>query len=223
MEERYRKDYDGEFVITGMRIVNGRKQQEREYVENPIEVRSISGRATCVSDGVSSTKIALDRLMKYHGLLNTLPLNVYSTGNLYKQLHANFHITFNKDYLNDLIEQKLTEKIIVYTSTANCLKHQGEFFIVPYGYKSSEEAVATYLAAFDGHNEIFLLGYDEYSMDGATRHTKMIETTTEVFKSYPTTKFYHVISQGSTPKEWLSLRNVKTMTLREYVSYCDIS
>jgi len=222
MEERYRTDYEGEFVVTGLKIVNGRKQQEREFVDNPIQIKSISGRATCVSNGDSGKRIHLNRLTKYHGVLNTLPLNVYTTGDLYKQVHGNFHITFNVDNLQELIESKLTEEIIVYTSTTQCLKFPGEFFIIPYSYKSTEEAVAAYLAAFDGHTEVFLLGYDQFKTDG-TRRTKMIESIIPVLKAYSTTKFYHVVSDSETPKEWLPFRNLKTMPLMEYVSYCDIS
>jgi hypothetical protein len=222
MEERYRTDYEGEFVITGLKIVNGKKQQEREFVDNPIQVKSISGRATCVSTGISSTKIILPRLMEYHGILNTLPLNVYSVRDLYKKFHANFHVTFNTDDLQELIETNLTEEIIVYTSTTQCLKFPGEFFIIPYSYKSTEEAVAAYLAAFDGHKEIFLLGYDQYTITGE-RRTKIIESMVPILKAYPSTKFYHVISEGETPREWLPFRNLKTMPLMEYVSYCDIS
>lgn len=223
MEERYRADYEGEYVITGLRIVNGRKQQEREFIENPLNINSISGRATCVSVGDSSTRLYLDRLTKYHGLLNTLPLNVYTTGNLYNKVHANFHITFNRDYLQELVDQDLTEKIMVYTSNSNCIKTPGEFFIIPYGVKGTEESIAAYLAAFDGHTEVFLLGYDEYTNDGQTRRTKMIESLMSVFDAYSTVKFYHVIAQGNKPTEWLQYRNVKSMTVTEYVSYCDIS
>jgi len=223
MQELYRTDYEGEFVVTGLKIVNGKKQQDREFIDNPIQIKSISGRATCVSNGISSTRFQLNRLMLHHGLLNTLPLNVYTTGDLYKKVHANFHVTFNKGYLAELVEQKLTEEIIVYTSTSNCLKSPGEFFIIPYGIKSTEEAVAAYLAAFDGHQEIFLVGYDEYTADGLTRRTKMIETVGQVIKTYSTTKFHLVIDQGQVPKEWLPYRNLKEISVRDYISYCDIS
>jgi len=223
MEERYRNDYEGEFVIVGVKMVNGKKQQEREFVENPIQIKSISGRATCVSNGVSSTQFQIDRLMLHHGLLNTLPLNVYTTGSLYNKVHANFHVTFNDAHLHELIDKKLTEDIIVYTSTTQCLKRPGEFFIVPYGYKSTEEAVAAYLAAFDGHREVFLVGYDEYTLDGLTRRTKMIETVGQVIKTYSATKFYHVTPEDNVPKEWLPYRNLEAMAVREFISYCDIS
>ena len=38
MEERYRSDYEGEFVITGVKYVNGRKQQEREFVDTQLKL-----------------------------------------------------------------------------------------------------------------------------------------------------------------------------------------
>ena len=37
MPERYRTDYDGEFVIVSNTIENGKKHQEREWIENPIK------------------------------------------------------------------------------------------------------------------------------------------------------------------------------------------
>jgi hypothetical protein len=175
MEERYRNDYEGEFVIVGVKMVNGKKQQEREFVENPIQIKS------------------------------------------------NFHVTFNDAHLHELIDKKLTEDIIVYTSTTQCLKRPGEFFIVPYGYKSTEEAVAAYLAAFDGHREVFLVGYDEFTTDGLTRRTKMVETVGQVIKTYSATKFYHVTPEDNVPKEWMPYRNLEAMTVREFISYCDIS
>jgi len=34
--ERYREDYSGEFVITKTTFKNGKKVQEREWIDNPI-------------------------------------------------------------------------------------------------------------------------------------------------------------------------------------------
>ena len=53
MSERYRTDYDGEFVITVNTITNGKKVQEREWIANPIENQHISGRAAVIGNGAS--------------------------------------------------------------------------------------------------------------------------------------------------------------------------
>ena len=53
MQERYRNDYDGEFVILNTFYKDGKKQQEKEWVANPIENQHISARAAVVGHGES--------------------------------------------------------------------------------------------------------------------------------------------------------------------------
>ena len=48
IESRYRRDYDGEFVITETRVADGTTQQTREWVPNAIENHHISGRAAVI-------------------------------------------------------------------------------------------------------------------------------------------------------------------------------
>lgn len=223
MQELYRTDYEGEYVVVGVKVVNGKKQQEREFVDNPLQIESVSGRAVCVSDGASSKAFNLKMLATRHGLLDSLAIHNYATGNMYQQFTPNFHITFNTEYLDDLVDRGLTEDIMVYTSTTQCLRTPGEFFIIPYGIKMTEEGVAAYLAAFDGHNEVYLLGYDEYSEDGKTRRSKVINATESVIQAYPGVKFIQVIDNGKMPEEWYRYRNVKTITTAEFRSQCDIS
>ena len=55
MPERYRTEYDGEFVITVNTIKNGEKHQEREWIDNPIENQHISGRAAVLVTGKVDT------------------------------------------------------------------------------------------------------------------------------------------------------------------------
>ena len=64
MPERYRTDYDGEFVIVSNTIKNGKKHQEREWIENPIENQHISGRAAVIGNGDSRY------ITKVHGKFN---------------------------------------------------------------------------------------------------------------------------------------------------------
>ena len=64
MPERYRTEYDGEFVIVSNRIIDGKKEQEREWIENPIDNQHISGRAAVIGDGQSRYNTI------YHGKLN---------------------------------------------------------------------------------------------------------------------------------------------------------
>ena len=53
MPTRYRTEYDGEFVIVEHKISQGKKIQEREWIDNPIENQHISGRAAVIGGGSS--------------------------------------------------------------------------------------------------------------------------------------------------------------------------
>ena len=223
MQELYRADYDGEYVVTGVAIKNGKREQTREFIDNPLKIKSVSGRAVCVSNGISSKAFNLNMLSTRHGLLDSLALHNYATGEMYKHFTPSFHVTFNKAYLDDLVEKNLTEDIMVYTSTTQCIDTPGEFFIIPYGIKMTEEGVAAYLAAFDGHSEVYLLGYDEYHEDGETRRSKVVSATEAVIKAYPGVKFIYVTDHGNIPKEWRKYRNISMISTTKFRSDCDVS
>jgi hypothetical protein len=223
MDEVYRKDYDGEFVVTGVHVSNGKRKQTREWVDNPLNLKTTSGRAICVSNGASAFKFNLNLLSGKHGLLDTLGSNNYSTDEMYKHFSPNFHVTFNSEILQDLIDNELTEEIMVYTSNTQCINTPGEFFIIPYGKTGNSAAVAAYLAAFDGHKEVYLLGYDAYTADGESYRDTMIRAVGDVIKTYSGVKFFHVIDEGKTPEEWYPYRNVETITVAQFRSNCDIS
>lgn len=222
VQELYREDYEGEFVITNTRFVGGKKEQEREWVDNPITNTHISGRATCIADGTSIDGFLLNRLEGHRGgLLGSLSMQVYGVQDVYKKLKCDFLIALGKDILNDLTSSNYSEENIVYTSAKGCLDNQGEFYLIPQNTKTTPHATAVWLACFDGHREIFLFGYDLVNRDNNTQ-IKMEADTFKVMKTYSSVKFYHVRKHGDMPESWKYLPNVSSMGINEYVSYADI-
>jgi len=57
IQERYRADYPGEFVVLKTRLENGQKVQEREWIPNPVENQHISSRAAVVIGTIVSKDI----------------------------------------------------------------------------------------------------------------------------------------------------------------------
>jgi hypothetical protein len=76
-----------------------------------------------------------------------------------------------------------------------------------------------YLAAFDGHKEIFLVGYNQYTNAGNSAWTTYVE---QVIKAYATTKFIVVGARHHTVESWLEHPNVEQMEFRQFISYCDV-
>jgi hypothetical protein len=223
ISELYRSDYDGEFVITNTIFKDGKKEQEREWVENPITNKHISDRATCIAVGTSIEGFLLNRLENHvGGLLGSLSMQVYGVQDVYKKLKCDFLVALGQDTLDEIKESEYDENNIVYTSTKGCLENQGAFYLIPQSTRSTPHATAVWLACFDEHKEIFLFGYDQYN-DIAEKQIKMIDSVNLVMKTYSSVKFYHVRKHGEMPESWKYLSNIDSMTIQEYVSYTDIS
>ena len=99
------------------------------------------------------------------------------------------------------------------------MKYPGEFYLIPHKPRLIDMSTAVYLAAFDGHLEVFLLGYtDETPGNSLNWETQLAD----VFLAYPGVKFYLVGESTRMHNEWLECFNVHTMTYLEFISYCDV-
>ena len=139
MPERYRTEYDGEFVIVSNRIIDGKKEREREWIENPIDNQHISGRAAVIGDGQSRYNTI------YHGKLNLKNkiekhkgwhlgrkrLQSYGSEGCWQEMQCDFYVEFDKLKLAELKEQKYQEKSIVHSHARNCIDDPGEYYLVP--------------------------------------------------------------------------------------------
>ena len=218
---RYRKDYTGEFIITKSKWAGGKKEQTREWVPNPIENHHISGRAACIGSDVDFEYFDYRRLQKHRGgLLGSKKLQTYGTGNIASQMRLDFTVETQPDILGSILEKNLHKDNIVYTSPRQCLQHPGSFYFVPYNPVLLKEVLLMYLAAFDGHQEIFLLGYTNQIDAGSTAFEHQVS---QIIQAYSSTKFYVVAAfQHHIPQSWLVHSNVQVFNYRQFIGYCDV-
>ena len=66
----------------------------------------------------------------------------------------------NKDRLEEILKTGYPTDNIVYTNGVNCVKYPGNFYLIPLNPRVLLPALPLYLAAFDNHKEIFLIGYN---------------------------------------------------------------
>ena len=217
--ERYRSEYDGEYVVVDTIFSGGKKEQVREWVENPIKNKHM-GRATCLSRAPSTDGFMFKSLEDHKGgLLGSKAMQVYGSGDSYKDLKCDFLVAMDQKTLNGIMEIGYQEKTSVYTTARLCIDNQSEFYLIPHGFKSTPEAVAVWLACFDEHKEIFLFGYDPVDNDNNYR-SKMINSVNDVILAYQSTKFY-AVGNYELPESWKYHLNLKQMDVYEYVSYTD--
>jgi len=217
---RYRTDYDGEFIITQSVWSGGKKRQKREWVANPIENQHISGRAVCIGSDHDLPHFDYTRLQRHRGgLLGSKKLQTYGFGKIAQQMRLDFTVETDDATLKELMNSHYYQDNVVYTTPKNCLKYPGVFYLVPYNPVLIKQAILLYMAAFDGHKEIFLLGYNHYTDAGNNAWSAHVE---EVIKAYTATKFVVVGAKHHTIKSWMDYANVEQMEFREFISYCDV-
>ena len=220
IREQYRSDYEGEFVITESRWSGGKKSQNREWVENPIENQHISGRAACIASDVDKERFDYTRLQRHKGgLLGSKKLQTYGLGSITKEMRLDFAVETNKEILSDILERTYSTDNIVYSTTRNCLMNPGEFYLIPYNTVMSLEALILWLAAFDGHKEIFMIGYNNETLGLTSEWMSHVNTVISVF---PSVKFTLVGEETIMPTAWRKNANVDCIDYRTFVTYCDV-
>jgi hypothetical protein len=81
--------------------------------------------------------------------------------------------------------------------------------------------VATWLACFDGHTEVFLIGVDGLTAQDEPNQ-KLIKEMNGIFVDYPTVKFHYVSDGAKAHSLWRNHVNFQQQSYAEFISYCDI-
>jgi hypothetical protein len=220
MEARYRTDYAGEFVVLETQWLNGKRTEKREWIPNPIENQHISGRAACVGS-ISDKNIFNYTILQRHrgGLLGSKKLQTYGVGAVAHEMSLDFAVETSEKNLPSLIENNYSENHVVYTLGRNCINYPGQFYLIPNNPRLLDISTIAYLAAFDGHKEIFLLGYNlDTPVEHPTWHTQL----TSLIESYAGVKFYFVGEKTNMFPEWLELANAEFISYDNFISYCDV-
>jgi len=220
MEARYRSDYAGEFVLLQTRWADRRKQEQREWIPNHIENQHISGRAVCIGSGVDFEKFDYRILQRHRGgLLGSKKLQTYAVGSLSQQMRTDFIVESDKNSLQSIIHADYQKDNVVYTTARNCVNFPEQFYLIPYCPRMLDLALILYLAAFDGHKEIFMLGYNK---DTPVASNDWKQQILEVIQAYSGTTFYMVGEPTNMPDVWVNEPNTKTFNYREFIGYCDV-
>jgi len=215
---RYRKDYDGEFIVTKTIFRDGQKIQEREWIPNTVTNHHTSGRAACIGSLAEVDQFDL-KLIENHkgGLLGVKRLQTYTTGDTVGFMKYDFVVSQKEHELLKL-KGSYSANNIVYTTPNFCLKHPGRFYMIPHSPQIGDMAAAAYLAAFDAHDEIFLIGYSNDSPD----LVNLIPEMKQIFRTFRSAKFYLIGAESNMPTEWLEMANVNVLKYRDFVTHCDV-
>jgi hypothetical protein len=237
----YRKDYTGEDIIVERKKEGTHWFETVETVPNAVTNNQISNRAVVVGNSPTRLEFNLQNLKKFSGLLGADTLQTYGCNALYRDFTPDFLVAHGNDIVKELAESEYIKNNIVYTNAIHLLEYPTKFYLIPYNPYADAGTTAAYIAAFDGHKKIYLLGFDEQdsenynfnvyagtngydAIDVDISSDKWVTNRIELFNLYDDVDFIWVTPRGrSTVSEsHKSCLNFRQISHRDFVLETDL-
>jgi len=241
--KKYREDYTGEDIVTERKHEGRVWHDIIETIPNAVTNNQISNRAVAIGNGTSRLKFDLKLLKKPAGLLGSKTLQTYGCNALYRDFNPDFLIaTGNNGIVKEIADSGYTADNIVYTNAIHLLEHPNKFYLIPYDPYADAGTTAAYIAAFDGHKQIYLVGFDGQINKGINdnvyadtsgydglkvddlRDDKWATNLKQLFDIYNDVDFVKVSLTGRapTPEIFKYCSNFRHISFRELVLEADL-
>ena len=242
----YSDEYEGEFVIHNIEYKDGKKIEDREWVPRTVTNDDHRGYAFVIGNGTGRTKQNFNvKLIENHsgGLLANKRAQIYGCNALYRDIKSSFLIATSEAMVDEIAKTDYPDNNIVYTTAKNVVKYPGRFYLIPQNISYfNSGAVATYIAAFDKHKDIYLLGFDNQkdpelndnvyagtknynSANESILDAKWLANMRRIFDAYKETTTFHWVSPNPDylfPEDWNWCKNVKKLDYVKLISDMDI-
>jgi hypothetical protein len=163
LKQIYRSNYAGETVITDLNLTNSEWTPTVEFVPNQVFNTHATKQAVAIGNGESRKQFDLGNLARHKGgLLAIDRLQSYGCNAVYRDFAPDFLIATGDEIVQEIASGNYTEQHIVYSHAANVLKYPGQFYLLPQNPYIDAGSLAAYMACFDGHSKVYLIGYDQY-------------------------------------------------------------
>lgn len=247
LKKIYRSNYAGEYIIYDLDYKGGDWETTTEYVPNSVFSTHTTTQAVAIGNGESRKNFDLGLIERHKGGLFAVDkLQSYGCNALYREFTPDFLIavgpdTGNNDIVDEIAQSRYTTDKIVYTNAHGMLKHPGKFYLVPQNLYYDSGSLAMYLACFDGHKKVYMLGYDNYQDEqpvnnvykdsdcylesSATQNGRFWELTAlKVMQTYDDVEFIRVMPTANwwTPLSWQRLVNFRQIDYNNFVVEADI-
>jgi hypothetical protein len=229
----FRNTFHGEDIYSRATYTNGVWSYDKEHVPNIVNNQRFGQRAVVIGNGLS--RQAFDS-----NILKNKKIQTYGCNALYRDFEPNFLVAVGKDIAKEIRIQGYAATHVVYSTPDNILNYPGTFHLIPQNPSWNAGALAAYLACFDGHSTVYLIGHDGIDTPGNPNniyrdtqgYTDYSNTTDKfwalsmghVFKTYNLVDFVLVndTGRGYMPVEWSGYTNLRRISFRDFVLECDL-
>jgi hypothetical protein len=245
LKKLYRSEYTGEDIITELTYSGKEWSPHREWIGNSVINNQISNQAVVIGNGISRKELNLSAVLDHFGgLLGTQKLQTYGCNALYRDHKPDFLVVtgeFN-EMVKEVADSGYCDNNVVYASAPHIQDYPGKFYLIPQDMGWNSGSTATYIAAFDGHKRIYLVGFDGQDTVGynynvyagtdnyqternAVTSTEFFNITMKmVFDTYSNVEFIRVMptANSSMPEEWKYCVNLRQIDFREFTLEANI-
>ena len=239
--KNYRSNYTGENIIVERRLEGGRWYATTEQVLSNVTNQQISNTAVVIGNGTNRLGFNLNHLKKPSGLLGAKTVQIYGCNALYRDFAPDFLVVGSGKIIADEIANSgYTTDHIVYANANQLLEYPQKFYLIPYNPYADAGTTAAYIAAFDEHKKIYLLGFDGhetgwnnnvYAGTAGYDHQLMpingsewIRNLKTLFDTYNDVDWVWVTPRGRNliPEDLKHCLNFRQIDFRKFVLECDL-
>jgi hypothetical protein len=246
LKKWYRADYQGEDVVTDLVHQNQNWDITKEFIPNSVFNNQISNQAVVIGNGITRSEFKIDVVMNHFGgLLGRQKLQTYGCNAFYRDHTPDFLVVTGDDatIVTEIANSGYCDNHVVYASAKEILNHPNKFYMIPQDPGWNAGSMAAYLAAFDGHEKVYLLGFDgqdtahyNYNVYAGTNgyqpernapapYADFLDATmSQIFDVYSDVDFVRVMPNEfySIPEEWRYKTNLRQISFRQFVYEADL-
>jgi hypothetical protein len=236
----------GEHVVQTLVWGSNVWEKQTEYVQNNVINNQISNRAVVIGNGISRNDLDknLFNLLRNHkaGLLASSAVQTYGCNALYRDFTPDFLVSCGPEISKELAESGYCDNEIVFSTQDSVIQYPGKFYLTPQNPHWDAGAIAAYLACFDGHKTVYLIGFDGYSGEnnswynvyaGTNGYPAAFDPNTQAFTdqslklvmdTYNDVDFVRVMptSNWYMPELWKYQVNLRQISWRDFVLEVDL-
>lgn len=237
IQKLFRANYAGEEITSEMTYSGGHWEYKREFVPNQVTINKYTTQAVVIGNGDSREKFPTNLLGLHRGgPLGRDTVQTYGCNALYRDFSPTFLVASGRGIAEEISQTDYANDHIVYTSSQNLLEYPGKFYLIPQDPSWNTGTIATYMACFDGHQRVFLLGFDNsvgenlnnnmyagtnaYASDTHNYNdVYWIKSMQYVMSMYNEVEFIRVMPNQywKVPNEWAALPNFQQVDYQRFV------
>jgi len=223
LKKIYRSSYAGEDIVSELVLANNEWEPQTEYVPNQVFNTHTTSQAIVIGNGPSRQNFDLKLIERHRGgVLARDKLQSYACNLSFEEFSPDFLVTTDPEKVKYVAESGFCEDNIVYTNGQYVLQYPGKFYLVPQNPAYDAGSMAAYLACFDGHGKVFLMGFDRYSTE--VQDTFWVKTLASVMDTYEDVEFIRVCETKdySCSVDLIRRPNFRQIDFRDFVLEADI-